>query len=71
MFMQTKQILTFISTCRKKDCNTVCLQFQPICWILSAAMASPSDIAEGGANEEFSDIIKWRSGMSFDDIDRC
>lgn len=26
-------------------------------------MASHSDAAEGGANEEFSDIIKWRSGM--------
>ncbi|KAM4633849.1 utrophin isoform 3-T3 [Polymixia lowei] len=24
-------------------------------------MASPGDIAEGGANEEFNDIIKWRS----------
>ncbi|XP_028253113.1 dystrophin isoform X2 [Parambassis ranga] len=24
-------------------------------------MASPSDITEGGANEEFNDIIKWRS----------
>ncbi|KAG7282045.1 hypothetical protein CRUP_023561 [Coryphaenoides rupestris] len=24
-------------------------------------MASPGVIAEGGANEEFSDIIKWRS----------
>lgn len=29
-------------------------------------MASSSDIPEGGANEEFSDIIKWRSGMFFD-----
>lgn len=26
-------------------------------------MASQSDSAEGGINEEFSDIIKWRSGM--------
>ena len=26
-------------------------------------MASHGDTAEGGANEEFSDIIKWRSGM--------
>lgn len=26
-------------------------------------MASLGDTAEGGANEEFSDIIKWRSGM--------
>lgn len=26
-------------------------------------MASHGDIAEGGANEEFNDIIKWRSGM--------
>lgn len=26
-------------------------------------MASHGDVAEGGANEEFSDIIKWRSGM--------
>lgn len=25
-------------------------------------MASHGDAAEGGANEEFSDIIKWRSG---------
>lgn len=30
---------------------------------LSAAMASHGDTAEGGANEEFNDIIKWRSGM--------
>lgn len=28
-----------------------------------AAMASHGDSAEGGINEEFSDIIKWRSGM--------
>ena len=27
-----------------------------------ATMASPGVITEGGANEEFSDIIKWRSG---------
>lgn len=27
-------------------------------------MASLGDTAEGGPNEEFSDIIKWRSGMS-------
>lgn len=26
-------------------------------------MASLGDTAEGGTNEEFSDIIKWRSGM--------
>lgn len=26
-------------------------------------MASHGDSAEGGINEEFSDIIKWRSGM--------
>lgn len=26
-------------------------------------MASQGDSAEGGINEEFSDIIKWRSGM--------
>lgn len=31
--------------------------------IESATMASLGDTAEGGANEEFSDIIKWRSGM--------
>lgn len=30
---------------------------------LLAAMASQGNIAEGGANEEFNDIIKWRSGM--------
>lgn len=30
---------------------------------LSATMASHGDSAEGGANEEFNDIIKWRSGM--------
>lgn len=30
---------------------------------LSATMASHGDTAEGGANEEFNDIIKWRSGM--------
>lgn len=29
----------------------------------SATMASHGDNAEGGINEEFSDIIKWRSGM--------
>lgn len=28
-----------------------------------ATMASHGDIAEGGTNEEFNDIIKWRSGM--------
>lgn len=27
-------------------------------------MASPGDIAGGGANEEFNDIIKWRSGKA-------
>lgn len=26
-------------------------------------MASHGDNAEGGVSEEFSDIIKWRSGM--------
>lgn len=26
-------------------------------------MASHGDLAEGGPNEEFNDIIKWRSGM--------
>ena len=30
---------------------------------LLADMASHRDTAEGGANEEFNDIIKWRSGM--------
>lgn len=30
---------------------------------LSSTMASHGDTAEGGANEEFNDIIKWRSGM--------
>lgn len=29
-------------------------------------MASHGDTAEGGTNEEFSDIIKWRSGKYFD-----
>lgn len=29
----------------------------------SASMASHGDNAEGGVNEEFTDIIKWRSGM--------
>lgn len=31
-------------------------------------MASHGDKAEGGTNEEFSDIIKWRSGKYFDEI---
>ena len=30
-----------------------------------ATMASPGVITEGGANEEFSDIIKWRSGAGW------
>lgn len=28
-------------------------------------MATHGDIAEGGTKEEFSDIIKWRSGMFY------
>lgn len=31
-------------------------------------MASHGDIAEGGANDEFNDIIKWRSGMFLIDM---
>lgn len=59
--------------CCKRSCSTL---RQETCgcspslqltghWVLSTAMASHGDAAELGTNEEFSDIIKWRSGKCF------